>query len=212
MSVRLSCTTKRVQPHSASWLGQAVHTRNITELYRWRGSKPHWATGLCSSSKTGRTSVIFQTNNRTTKNWKTQNCSSLPTLSAGNVIALSHIHVSAAYRSRIYENVNTPRSEPYFARATYVPRMCDVPATFPWRIRDVSELVWNFTFVCTAYQGVCATYVWRMYGLWSVRVTNIRRMYYVPLLSAAYLLCTNCFLIPMRTNDCVHFVHAVRIL
>ena len=39
-------------------------------------------------------------------------------------IALSHIHVSAACRSRIYENVDTPRSEPYFARdfarATYV--------------------------------------------------------------------------------------------
>ena len=67
------------------------------------------------------------------------------------IIALSHIHVSAAYRSRIYENVDTPRSEPYFARETYVPRMCDVPATFTWRIRDVSVFVWNFTFVCTAY-------------------------------------------------------------
>ena len=75
------------------------------------------------------------------------------------VIALSHIHVSAAYRSRIYENVDTPRSEPYFARETYVPRSCDVPATFPWRIRDVSVFVWKFTFVCTAYQCVCATYV-----------------------------------------------------
>ena len=76
-----------------------------------------------------------------------------------NVKALSHIHVSAANRSRIYENVDTPRSEPYFARETYVPRTCDVPATFPWRIRDVSVFVWNFTFVCTAYQCVCATYV-----------------------------------------------------
>ena len=75
------------------------------------------------------------------------------------LIALSHIHVSAAYRSRIYENDDTPRSEPYFARETYVPRTCDVPATFPWRIRDVSVFVWNFTFVCTAYQCVCATYV-----------------------------------------------------
>ena len=75
------------------------------------------------------------------------------------LIALSHIHVSAAYRSRIYENVDTPRSEPYFARETYVPRTCDVPATFPLRIRDVSVFVWNFTFVCTAYQCVCATYV-----------------------------------------------------
>ena len=75
------------------------------------------------------------------------------------LIALSHIHVSAAYRSRIYENVDTPRSEPYFARETYVPRTCDVPATFLWRIRDVSVFVWNFTFVCTTYQCVCATYV-----------------------------------------------------
>ena len=73
--------------------------------------------------------------------------------------ALSHIHVSAAYRSRIYENVDTPRSEPYFARETYVPRMCDVPAMFPWRICDVSVFVWNFTFVCTAYQCVCATWI-----------------------------------------------------
>ena len=53
------------------------------------------------------------------------------------VIALSYIHVSAAYSSRIYENFDTPRSEPYFVRATYVPRTCDVPATFPWRISDL---------------------------------------------------------------------------
>ena len=38
-----------------------------------------------------------------------------------SVIALLHIHVSAAYRSRIYDNVDTPRSEPYqFVQATYV--------------------------------------------------------------------------------------------
>ena len=40
--------------------------------------------------------------------------------------------------------------------------------------------------------------------------TFVRRMYYVPFLSAAYLFCTNCFLIPMRTNSCVYFVHAMR--
>ena len=72
---------------------------------------------------------------------------------------LSHTHVSAAYRSRIYENCDTPRSEAYFVQATCVPRTCDVPVTFLWRISDVSVLVWNFAFVCTAYQGVCATYV-----------------------------------------------------
>ena len=72
----------------------------------------------------------------------------------GHIIALSHIHVSVAYRSRIYENFNTPRSETYFVHSTYVPRTCDVPVTFLWRISDV-----YFTFVCTAYQGVCVTYV-----------------------------------------------------
>ena len=66
-------------------------------------------------------------------------------------VSLTYLHM--------YENFDTPRSEPYFARATYVPRTCDVPATFMWRIRDVSVFVWNFTFVCTAYQGVYATYV-----------------------------------------------------
>ena len=59
------------------------------------------------------------------------------------LIALSHIHESAAYRSCIYENFDTPRSEPYFVRATYVPRTRDVPATFPCRISDVSVFVWN---------------------------------------------------------------------
>ena len=68
------------------------------------------------------------------------------------LIALSHIHVSAAYRSRIYENVDAPRSEPYFARETYVPRTCDVPATFHFRMYGVS--------VRMCYVRV--TYVWRM--------------------------------------------------
>ena len=73
----------------------------------------------------------------------------------------SHIYVPAAYRSRIYENFDTPRSEAYFVQATYmyVPRTSYVTATFTWRISDVSVFVWNFTFACTAYQGVCATYV-----------------------------------------------------
>ena len=54
------------------------------------------------------------------------------------LIALSHIHVSAAYRSCIYENFDMPRSEAYFVQATYVPRTCDVPVTFLWRIGDDS--------------------------------------------------------------------------
>ena len=48
------------------------------------------------------------------------------------VIALSHIHVPVAYRSRIYDNFDRSRSEAYFVQATYVPRTCDVTATFPW--------------------------------------------------------------------------------
>ena len=85
-------------------------------------------------------------------------CTCYEFLSA-HIKPLSHIHVSAAYRSRIYESCDTPRSEAYFVHATYVPRTCDVSATFLWRISDVSVLVWNFSFVCTAYQGVCAAYV-----------------------------------------------------
>ena len=65
----------------------------------------------------------------------------------------------AAYRSCIYENFDTPGSEAYFVQATYVPRTSYVTATFTWRVSDVSVFVWNFTFVCTVYQGVCATYV-----------------------------------------------------
>ena len=38
------------------------------------------------------------------------------------IIVLSHIYVPAAYRSRIYENFDTPRSDAYFVQATYVPR------------------------------------------------------------------------------------------
>ena len=43
------------------------------------------------------------------------------------VIALSHMHVSVAYRSHIHENLDTPRSEAYFVQAMYAPRTCDVP-------------------------------------------------------------------------------------
>ena len=113
---------------------------------------------------------------------------------------MSHIHVSAAYRSHIYENCDTPRSETYFVQATYVPRTCDVPATFLWRISDVSVLVWNFSFVCTAYQGVCATYVWRMKRTRDVSTTYV--LVYVPFLSAAYLFCTNCFLSHLFIAGC----------
>ena len=61
-------------------------------------------------------------------------------------IPLLHLHVSASYRSRISENFDTPRSEEYFVQATYVPRTCDVPATFMWRISGVSVFVLEFHF------------------------------------------------------------------
>ena len=83
------------------------------------------------------------------------------------VIALSHIYVPAAYRSRIYENFDTPRSEAYFVQATYVPRTSYVTATFTWRVSDVSVFVWNFTFVCTAYQGVCTCDVCMTYEVYA---------------------------------------------
>ena len=56
------------------------------------------------------------------------------------VIALSHIYAPAAYRSCIYENFDTPRSEAYFVQATYVPRTSYVTATFTWRVSDVAYL------------------------------------------------------------------------
>ena len=82
-----------------------------------------------------------------------------------DVIALSHIHVSAAYRSRIYKSFDTPRSEPYFVRATYVPRTCDVPVTFPRMkcMRDVSTAyVLRSRIICCVsdlYQLLCNTVV-----------------------------------------------------
>ena len=105
-----------------------------------------------------------------------------------SVIALSHIHISAAYRSSIYENFETPRSEPYFAAATYVPRTCDVTATFPGRICDVFLFVWNFSFVCTAYQGVCAMYVWHMRCMCDVSTfySYLRRICFVPIALNTY--------------------------
>ena len=55
-------------------------------------------------------------------------------------ILLSHIYVPAAYRSCIYENFDTPRSEAYFVQATYVPRTSYVTATFTWHVSDVAYL------------------------------------------------------------------------
>ena len=70
--------------------------------------------------------------------------------------------------------------------------MCDVPATFLWRISDVSVFVLNFTFVLYGVSRrmcyVRVTYVWRMncprdvstvYVLRSILI-SVRRICYVP--------------------------------
>ena len=124
------------------------------------------------------------------------------------LIALSHIHVSAAYRSRIYENVDTPRSEPYFARETYVPRTCDVPATFPWRIRIRMEFHFRMYGVSMRMCYVRVTYVWRMKCTRDVSTAYVLRSILICGVSVLYQL----LLIPMRTNGCVHFVRANRTL
>ena len=59
------------------------------------------------------------------------------------VMLLSHLYISPAYHSRIQEIFDMRRSEVYFVQAWYV-------------------FEWNFTFMSTAYQGVCAMYVWCM--------------------------------------------------
>ena len=94
------------------------------------------------------------------------------------VIALSHIHVSTAYSSRIYENFDMPRSEPYFVRATYVPHTCDVPATFPWRISDVSLFHFRMYGVSRRMYNVRVTYLRRMYTTFH---SCLRRICYVPI-------------------------------
>ena len=100
------------------------------------------------------------------------------------VIALSHIYVPAAYRSRIYENFDTPRSEAYFVQATYgvSRRMCYVRVLYVWRMK------------CT--RDVSTAYVLR-----SILICG------VPVLYQMFLI-TTC----IRTNGCIHFVHAIRIL
>ena len=74
-----------------------------------------------------------------------------------HLIALPHIHVSAAYRSHIYENFDTPRSEPYFARATYVPRTRDV--------RGVSVTYLYSYGISLSYVRCIKAYVLRTYGV-----------------------------------------------
>ena len=86
----------------------------------------------------------------------------------------------------------------YHVRVTFLLRSRFVSVTYLYSygislsyVRRISAYVLRTCDVCMAYE---------------------RRMYCVPFLSAAYLFCTNCFLIPMRTNGCVHFAHAIRTL
>ena len=88
----------------------------------------------------------------------------------------------------------------YHVRVTFLLRSRGVSVTYLYSygislsyVRRINAYVLRTCDVCMAYEVV--------------RVTYLRRMYCVPFLSAAYMRCTNCFLIPMRTNGCVHFAH-----
>ena len=89
--------------------------------------------------------------------------------------------------------------------------MYHVYVMFPWGISDV--FLRDFTFVCTGYQGVLChvrmTYVWRMKCTREVSTACVLRSI---IICGVSLFCTNCFLIPVRTSGCVHFVHAIRTL
>ena len=76
------------------------------------------------------------------------------------VIALSHIYVPAAYRSRIYENFDTPRSEAYFVQATYVPR---TRTTLLLRSRGVSVTYLYSYGISLSYVRRIKAYVRVMY-------------------------------------------------
>ena len=102
------------------------------------------------------------------------------------IIALSHIHVSAAYRSHIDENYDTPRCEAYFVPATYVPRTCDVPVTFLWRISDVSVFHFRMYGVSRRMCFVRVTYVWHMNRTRDVSTTYALRSILIYCVSVAY--------------------------
>ena len=104
------------------------------------------------------------------------------------VIALSHIYVPAAYRSRIYENFDTPRSEAYFVQATYVPRtsllrsrgvsvtylyLYGISILYVWRIK---AYVLRTCVVCMAYE----VYARRIYGICTSLHSYLRRTCSVP--------------------------------
>ena len=110
----------------------------------------------------------------------------------------THIRLSAAYRSRIYDNFDTPRSEPYFARATYVPRTCDVPATFLCGVSVTYLYSYGISF---SYVRRIKVYVPRTYDVCMV-YDVYSCIYCVPFLSAAYLFCTNCSLIQFKDVRC----------
>ena len=112
---------------------------------------------------------------------------------------------------------DTPRSETYFVQATYVPRTSYVTATFTWRFSDVSVFVWNFTFVCIygVSRRMCyvrVMYVWRMKCTRDVGLC-LSTAYVLPsILICCVSVLYQMFLLTIRTNGCVHFVHAICIL
>ena len=87
-------------------------------------------------------------------------------------------------------------------RVTFLLRSRGVSVTYLYSygislsyVRRIKAYVLHTCDVCMAYE-----------------VYARRRMYYVSFSSAAFVFCTNCFLIRMRANGCVHFVHAIRTL
>ena len=94
--------------------------------------------------------------------------------------------------------------------------MFHVRVTFLLRSRGVS-VTYLYSYKCHfrmygVSRRMCyvrVTYVWCMKCTRDVSTAYVS---YVLFLSAAHLLCTICFLKSMRTNGCVHFVHAIRTL
>ena len=86
-------------------------------------------------------------------------------------------------------------------------------ATFLWRISGVSVFVWNFTFVCTAYNNVMwcyvrVTYVWRMKRTRDVSTAYVPPSIFICGVSVLYQLCFNTY-----ENYCLcSLVHAIRTL
>ena len=78
--------------------------------------------------------------------------------------SVTHSRVSGVLLAYLWKFRYAERFEPHFARATYVPRTCDVPSTFPWRICIRMEFHFRMYGVSRRMCYVRVTYVWRMKG------------------------------------------------